>query len=137
MKPKEDPKAKDDPNKIPTFSGPIHNFYEASFEVYAQSPLKWIITWFELLLHNYMWEFVWLSVQDWVKFIESFTQPHRERGELWEVTKDPLVILSIEVKESNKKDKKTKKDKTKKKDDKKDKEEETEPLSIVFKPTLD
>jgi len=84
-----------------------------------------------------MREFVWLSVEDWVWFIESFTQPNREKGELWEVTKEPLVILSVEVLE-NKKSKDKTKDKKSKKDAKKEKEkEEDEPAQIIFKPSLD
>ena len=83
-----------------------------------------------------MREFVRNSVEDWVKFIESFTQPNREAGELWEVTKEPLVILSIEVQQLKKQDKN--KDKKAKKETKKDKDkEEDEPASIVFRPTLD
>lgn len=89
-------------------------------------------------MHSYMREFVWLSVDDWVRFIESFTQPNREKGELWEVTKEPLVILSIEVLENKKNTKDKTKDKKGKKDDKKNKEkEEEEPAQIIFKPSLD
>ena len=52
-----------------------------------------------------------ISVADWVNFLKSFTYPNHEKGELWKVSTQPLMVLHLNF---NRKDEK-KKDKSKKK----------------------
>jgi hypothetical protein len=42
-----------------------------------------------------MRDLVKLSVEDWVNFIQSFTQPNELKGEHWDVTKESLINIHI------------------------------------------
>jgi hypothetical protein len=110
-----------------------HNFYEISLENYWNSPLKKIINRFELFLHSYMRELVTLSIEDWVNFIQSFTQPNIAKGERWNVNKEPLINIHIITSDSKVKEKKGKKDKKKEEE----KAAEGDKIRIVFSPSLE
>lgn len=112
-----------------------HNFYEASMENYKESELKRIVTRFELLLHTYLREFVKNSIDDWVDFIRSFTKPVYDRGDIWKISNDQMIIVHLSIHNSKKK----KKDDKNKKKDKAEKEEvdDIPDNSIVLKPSLE
>ena len=74
-----------------------HNIFESDLEMYNQSRLKSIIMRFELILNNFMREFSDLSIQDWVSFIRSFTTPKAELGELWDLSKEALLSVKLEI----------------------------------------
>jgi len=115
-----------------------HDFNEQDPAVYAKSPLKALITRFELILNSYLREFVKLSIDDWVQFIKSFTYPNRKEGELWEVSDVPMIIIHLHFKvpEDKEKDKKDKKKKKKEGDEEEDADEK-EGRGIIFKPSLE
>jgi len=105
-----------------------HNFNEGDPEAYNKSPLKSIITRFELVLNSYLREFVKLSIDDWVQFIKSFTYPNRKEGELWEVSDVPMITIHLHFKIPDDKDKKKKK---------KEDDDDEDGKGIVFKPSLE
>ena len=74
-----------------------HNFFEANLEVYEKSPLKRIITRFEYILNSYIRDFVKLSIDDFVDFIQKFTVPKESINELWNVSIQPLVIIHLSI----------------------------------------
>ena len=62
-----------------------------------------------------MREFSDLSISDWVSFIRSFTVPKLEQGELWDLSKEALLSVKLEIlkpvaKEDKKKRKPAKKE---------------------------
>jgi len=121
-----------------------HNFFEGNEDAYENSPLKRIITRFEYILNTYLREFVQLSINDWVEFVKSFTNPNLNNDELWPCNETPLIIfhLSIKKKDKKKKDKKEKKKGDKeKKDEAEEKEAEEEDPDdqnrVVYKPSIE
>ena len=52
-----------------------HNFFEANNAIYETQPLKRIISRFDYILNTYLREFVQLSINDYVDFIQKFTKP--------------------------------------------------------------
>lgn len=121
-----------------------HNFFEGNEDSYENSPLKRIITRFEYILNSYLREFVQLSINDWVEFVKSFTNPNLNNDELWPCNETPLIIfhLSIKKKDKKKKDKKEKKKGDKeKKDEAEEKEAEEEDPDdqnrVVYKPSIE
>jgi len=99
-----------------------HNFFEANAEVYERSPLKRIITRFEYILNSYLRDFVNLSINDFVTFIQKFTEPKEAMNELWLCNTTPLMIVHLAIQKKAKKDKKDKKDKKKGEKEEEDKE---------------
>ena len=62
-----------------------------------------------------MREFSDLSISDWVVFIRSFTVPKLDQGELWDLSKEALLSVKLEIlkpvaKEDKKKRKAAKKE---------------------------
>ena len=61
-----------------------------------------------------MREFSDLSISDWVGFIRSFTVPKLDQGELWDLSKEALLSVKLEilkpVAKEEKKKRKTKKE---------------------------
>lgn len=94
-----------------------HDFYEPDIEVYRDTELKRIVTRFELLLHTYLREFVKNSIDDWVGFIKSFTQPNYEKGELWRLSESQMLIIHLTAHSSKKKKKDKKHEKSPEKGD--------------------
>ena len=74
-----------------------HNIFESDLEKYDESRLKGIIQRFELILNNFMREFSDMSIKDWVAFIKSFTVPKAEKGELWDISKEALLSVKLEI----------------------------------------
>ena len=74
-----------------------HNFFEANNEAYEASPLKRIISRFDFILNTYLREFVKISINDFVTFIQGFTNPKDSVGELWKVNKEPFVIIHLSI----------------------------------------
>jgi len=74
-----------------------HNIFESDLHSYNQSRLKNIIQRFELILNNFMREFSDLSIRDWVAFIKSFTVPKLDQGELWDLSKEALLSVRLEI----------------------------------------
>ena len=120
-----------------------HNFFEANNDAYEASPLKRIISRFDFILNTYLREFVKISIDDFVSFIKNFTIPSESEGELWRVSKEPLMTIHLSLQ------KKAKKKEAKKKDDKKKTAKEGEAESeqdegaveddknrIIYKPSL-
>jgi hypothetical protein len=115
-----------------------HNFFEGSMEHYVGSPLKRIISRFELIMNTYLREFVHLSIKDWVQFIQDFTKPktmaelgpEAKKDELWPLQKNPMIIIHLNMNKPAKK----KKIEKKKSDASPEKKEEEK---IDFKPTID
>ena len=121
-----------------------HNFFEGNEDAYENSPLKRIITRFEYILNTYLREFVQLSINDWVEFVKSFTNPNLNNDELWPCNETPLIIFQLSIKRKDKK-KKDKKEKKKGDKDKKDEAEEKEAEEedpddqnrVVYKPSIE
>lgn len=117
-----------------------HNFFENDKKAYEESPLKRIISRFEYILNSYLRDFVQLSIDDFVGFIQNFTDPKDENGELWKIEQEPFIVIHLSI------HKKTKKGKDAKKKDKKSKEEEKEEEEqpaeddeknrVIYKPSL-
>lgn len=105
-----------------------HDFYQPDIEVYRESDLQRIVTRFELLLHTYLREFVKNSIDDWVEFIKSFTKPNYEKGEIWKLSNQQMLVIHLNVHQNKKK---------KKKDDSPNKGEEIPDNSIILKPSLE
>lgn len=92
-----------------------HDIFQSDLGNYNESRLKNIIQRFELILNNFMREFSDLSISDWVSFIRSFTVPKLEQGELWDLSKEALLSVKLEIlkpvaKEDKKKRKPAKKE---------------------------
>ena len=51
----------------------------------------------ELILNNFMREFSDLSIKNWVEFIRSFTTPKIDQGELWDLSKEALLSVKLEI----------------------------------------
>lgn len=60
-----------------------HNFFEENETLYEQTHLKRIVMRFEFILNSYLRSFVKNSVDDWINFVRSFTNPKYHLGELW------------------------------------------------------
>ena len=115
-----------------------HDIFVSDLEAYNQSRLKSIIMRFELILNNFMREFSDLSIKDWIGFIKSFTTPKSELGELWDLSKEALLsvkleILKPQVKEADKKKKRPKREDGAEGDDA---EEDDTSKRIRYKPNL-
>ena len=120
-----------------------HNIFESDQDKYVMSRLKNIIQRFELILNNFMREFSDLSIKDWVNFIKSFTVPKLDKNELWDLSKEALLSVKLEILKPtvNKDDKKKKRTTKPKKEDAEDgepqEEEEDDTLKrIRYKPNL-
>ena len=122
-----------------------HNFFEASNEAYEASPLKRIISRFDFILNTYLREFVQISINDFVKFIENFTTPmDKPEAPIWKTNREPFVIIHLAIHKKDKKKKGAEKKKTDKKV--KDKEDESEHAEegeeqddqnrVIFKPSM-
>ncbi len=66
-----------------------------------------------MILNNFMREFADSSIKDWVAFIKSFTVP--KGNELWELSKEALLCVKLEILKPSIKDDKKKRNKTVKK----------------------
>jgi hypothetical protein len=115
-----------------------YNFYESDIEVYQESQLKRIISRFELILNQYLRDFVSLSINDFVDFIKQFTDPKESEGELWKVSTVPLLVIHLSQKEKSKKKDEKKVDKKKKEGE----EEAAQPADddhnrVVLSPSID
>lgn len=79
-----------------------------------------------------------MSIKDWVSFIKSFTVPKAEKGELWDISREALLSVKLEIlKPVATKD--TKKKRTTKKNEEGEDEAEEEEESgkrIRYKPNL-
>jgi hypothetical protein len=96
---------------------------------------------FEFILNTYLREFVENSINDWVKFIRSFTNPNYEKEQLWKLSEYPMIVIHIHMNKGGKKKDLKKKDPKKKESPKKKNEEEEEVGDpnrdpIDFKPAL-
>lgn len=87
-----------------------HHFFENNDEKYENSALKRIITRFEYILNTYLREFVKLSIEDWVSFIQHFTNPNLNNDELWKVNDTPCIVIHFSIKRPDKKKGKGKKE---------------------------
>ena len=114
-----------------------HNIFESDVQSYNESRLKGIIQRFELILNNFMREFSDLSIKDWVAFIKSFTVPKTDKNELWDLSKEALLSVKLEILKPSKTDDK-KKRKTKKTEDggEEVEEEDENAKRIRYKPNL-
>lgn len=74
-----------------------HNIFESDLDKYSESRLKGIIQRFELILNNFMREFSDMSIKDWVGFIRGFTVPKPEKGELWDLSREALLSIKLEI----------------------------------------
>lgn len=70
-----------------------------------------------------MREFTKQSIDDWVWFIKSFTLPNYDKGELWSLSMEPMLVIHLRLNEPSKSSKK-RKDQKKKDSPKKEEEEE-------------
>lgn len=118
-----------------------HNIFESDVDKYNESRLKSIIQRFELILNNFMREFSDSSIKDWVAFIKSFTLPKEEKGELWDISKEALLSVKLEIlKPVASKDDKKKRKTVKKTGDDEDgdgnDEEDDQAKRIRYKPNL-
>jgi hypothetical protein len=59
------------------------------------------------MLNTYLRQFAEASINDWVSFIQTFTSPKAEKGELWKLNTEPFIIINLD----KFKDKKAKKGK--------------------------
>jgi hypothetical protein len=59
------------------------------------------------MLNTYLRQFVQASIHDWVSFIQTFTKPKTEKGELWKLNTEPFIVINLD----KFKDKKAKKGK--------------------------
>ena len=106
------------------------------------SPLKRIISRFEYILNTYLRQFVKISIDDWVNFVKSFTNPNLSNDELWKVSETPFITIHLSVKKKDKdKKKKDKKKKTAegeegKEEDAVEASDEDDKNRVVFKPTI-
>lgn len=123
-----------------------HHFFENDNEKYESSALKRIITRFEYILNTYLREFVKLSIEDWVSFIQHFTNPNLNNDELWKVNETPCVIIHFSIKRPEKKKGKAKKEEKAKVDSEKQPEnadeaqggdDEDDKKKIIYKPSID
>ena len=44
-----------------------------------------------------MREFSDMSIKDWVAFIRSFTVPKLDKGELWDLSREALLTVKLEI----------------------------------------
>jgi hypothetical protein len=61
-----------------------HNFFEENESQYEQAHLKRIVMRFEFILNSFLRSFVKNSIDDWINFVRSFTNPKYHLGELWQ-----------------------------------------------------
>lgn len=57
---------------------------------------------FEFILNSYLRNFVKNSIDDWINFLRSFTVPKYDKGELWQKSVTPLLIVSLSYKRPEK-----------------------------------
>jgi hypothetical protein len=79
-----------------------HNFFEENADLYTESHLKRIVMRFEFILNSYLRNFVKNSIDDWINFLRSFTVPKYEKGELWQRSVTPLLIVNLSYKRPEK-----------------------------------
>ena len=113
-----------------------HNIFTSDIKEYNESRLKNIIQRFELILNNFMREFADSSIRNWVAFIKSFTVPKGD--ELWEISKEALLCVKLEIKKPKSEDDKKKRSKTLKKEAGEEENEVVDDTSkrICYQPNL-
>ena len=85
-----------------------------------------------------MREFSDMSIKDWVAFIRSFTVPKLDKGELWDLSREALLSVKLEILKpvSTKDTKKTRKTKKNEEDEDENAEEDDQGKRIRYKPNL-
>jgi len=79
-----------------------HNFFEENESQYEQAHLKRIVMRFEFILNSFLRSFVKNSIDDWINFVRSFTNPKYHLGELWQRSQTPLLTINLNYKRPEK-----------------------------------
>lgn len=83
-----------------------------------------------------MREFSDLSIKNWVKFIRSFTTPKLDQGELWDLSKEALLSVKLEILKPTGKSKTNTKKKREEGAEGEAEEEDDQAKRIRYKPNL-
>ena len=83
-----------------------------------------------------MREFSDLSIKNWVEFIRSFTTPKLDQGELWDLSKEALLSVKLEILKPTGKSKTNTKKKREEGAEGEAEEEDDQAKRIRYKPNL-